>query len=134
MNGNTPSYLEALLPALVSSVNPYHKRCPYERLLPPHKTELYKSSFFPSTTLLWKTLPKNIQFSTSVSELKRHLKRSDHIVLSHFYIGVRHAQIIHTKLRLHLSDLKQDLVERHLLHAAACNCGTSKTVEHYLLH
>ena len=36
MNGDTPSYLEALLPALVSSVNPHHKRRRYERLIPPH--------------------------------------------------------------------------------------------------
>ena len=36
MNGDTLSYLEALLPALVSSVNPHHKRRRYERLIPPH--------------------------------------------------------------------------------------------------
>ena len=50
INGYTPSYLETLLPALVSSVNPYHKRRPYERLIPPHRSELYESSFFLSTT------------------------------------------------------------------------------------
>ena len=135
INCNTQSYLEALPSALVSSVNPYHKRCPYERLLPPHKTELYKSSFFPSTTILWNTLPENIQCSTSLSELKRYLKRYDHVLPPHFYIDIRHPHIIHTKQRLHISDLKQDLVERHVLNDDVCNCGTtSETVEHYLLH
>ena len=133
INCNTPSYLEALLLALVSSVNPYHKRRLYERLIPPHKTEL--SSFFPSTTILWNTLPENIQSSASISERKRYLKRNDQIVLSNFYINIRDPQIIHTKLRLQISDLKQDLVKRHLSNEAACNYGTtSETVERYRLH
>ena len=82
---------------------------------------------------MWITLSENIQCSTSISELKKYLKRNDHIVPPHFYIDIRHPQIIHTKLRLHTSDLKQDLAERHLLNDASRNCGTtSETVEHYL--
>ena len=39
-------YFESLLPSLVSAINPYHRQHPLDRLIPPHKTELYKSSFF----------------------------------------------------------------------------------------
>ena len=80
-------------------------------------------------------MPENIQCSTSLSELKRYLKRYDHVLPPHFYIDICHPHIIHTKQRLHISDLKQDLVERHVLNDDVCNCGTtSETVEHYLLH
>ena len=109
----------------------------HECLIPPHETEHYTSSFFPSTTILWHNLPENISCSrpTSVSELRRYFQRNDHLLPAHFYIGTRHPQIIHAKLSLHISDLKQDLVERHLSSDSFCNCGvTPETVEHYLLH
>ena len=38
VKGKPPPYLESLLPSLVSVVNPYHRRRPLERLIPPHKT------------------------------------------------------------------------------------------------
>ena len=66
--------------------------------------------------------------------MKRYVKRNDHVVPLHLYIDIRHPQIVHTKLRLHISDLKQDHVERHLSNDASCTCGTtSETVEHCLL-
>ena len=71
---------------------------------------------------------ENIQHST-------HLQRYDHSVPVYSYIGARHPQIIHTKLRLHISDLNDDLVNRHVSNDASCKCGAvSETVEHYLLH
>ena len=95
---NPPPYLESLLPSLISAINPYYRRRPLERLIPHHKTELYKFSFFPSTIILWNNLPENIQLNTSISETKKHLQRNDHSVPVHFYIGACHPQIIHTKL------------------------------------
>ena len=129
-------YLESLLPSLVSAINTYHRRRPLERLIPPHKTELYKSSFFPpSTTILWNNLPENIQRSTSISETNKYHQKNDNSVPAYFYIGASHQQIIHTKLRLHISDLNQDLVNRHISNDPSCKCGAaSETVEHYLLH
>ena len=39
------------------------------------------------------------------------------------------------KVRLHLSDLNQDLVSRHVSNDPSSKCGAaSETVEHYLLH
>ena len=53
----------------------------------------------------------------------------------YFYISARRPQIIHTKLRLHISDLNEDLVNRHVWNDASCKCGSaSETVEHYLVH
>ena len=67
--------------------------------------------------------------------LKRTLQRNDHSVPVYFYIVARRPQTMHTKLRLHISDLNQDLVIRHVSNDASCKCGdASETVEHYLLH
>ncbi len=114
VHGLCPSYLNDLLPKLVSEVNPYHHRRPQERVVPQHHTEIYRKSFFPATTQLWNTLPVNIQNSTSLSHLKRFLLSEDCVVPPQYYIGNRTEQIIHCKLRLGMSDLNLDMFNRHL--------------------
>ena len=133
--GKCPDYLTNLLPPLVSSINPYPRRRPHERKTPTFKTELYRNSFFPSTTTLWNDLPSHIQQSTSLGELKRYLKNEDSTVAPHFYYGNRIEQIIHCRLRLQMSDLHNDLFNRHLRDDPSCLCGYSnETAEHFLLH
>ena len=41
INNACPDYLSDLLPPLASTANPYHRRRPYERIIPPFRTELY---------------------------------------------------------------------------------------------
>ena len=41
INHQCPGYLSNLVPPLVSTTNPYHRRRPHERVIPAHKTELY---------------------------------------------------------------------------------------------
>ena len=65
----SPGYLSNLV---VSTTNLYHRRRPYERVIPAHKTELYANSFIPSTTQLWNTLPETIQANPSISLLKKY--------------------------------------------------------------
>ena len=133
--GLCPEYLAKDFPPLVSSVNPYHRRRPYERKTPTFKTELYRNSFFPSTTLLWNDLPQHLQQSTSLSEIKRFLKQDDPNIAPYYYFGNRIEQIVHCRLRLQMSDLNNDLFNRHLRDNPSCSCGHSnETAEHYLLH
>ena len=99
---------------LVPSTNPYHRRRPVQRQVPKHKTETYRQSFFPSTTTLGNKLPENIQRTKSISQVKHFLSRNDTNPPPFFYIGSRKAQIIHCKLRLGISDLNYDLLNRHL--------------------
>ena len=40
INYQCPGYLSNLVPPVVSTTNPYHRRRPYERVIPVHKTEL----------------------------------------------------------------------------------------------
>ena len=46
VNEVAPSYLNTEIPALVSTLNPYHRRQPLQRQVPTHRLEIYKSSFF----------------------------------------------------------------------------------------
>ena len=134
INNTCPDYLSDLLPPLVSTTSPYHRRRPYERIIPSYRTELYRNSFFPSTTLLWNNLPVNIQESSSLSEFKRYLINNDTKVPSYYYSGQRMEQIIHCRLRLQMSDLNFDLFNRHLTESQSCACGHPfETAEHFLL-
>ena len=89
VNGLCPEYLQSLLPPLVSELNPYHRWRPLERTVPRRRTELFRPSFFPSTTMLWNNHPENSKQSSSLSEFKRLISLSDKPVPHHYYIGIR---------------------------------------------
>ena len=65
---------------------------------------------------------------------QKRLLRKDDIIVPIFYFGLnRTAEIIHCKLRLEISDLKGDLVRRHLADNPACQCGYQyENSKHYL--
>ena len=123
------------LPPFVSSTNPYHRRRPLQRQVPKHKTETYRQSFFPLTTTLWNNLPENVQQTKSIRQVKHFLARNDTNPLPFFYNGSRKTQITHCKLRLGMSDLNYDLLNRHLTTNSSCDFGErTETSEHYILH
>ena len=80
LQGNCPNYISHLMLPLASSVNPYHRRRPLERIVPRYKTDICEKSFFPSTTTMWNDLPLHIQQSQSISQLKRYLSSRDESV------------------------------------------------------
>ena len=134
VNGLVPQYLLNLLPPLVSELNPYHRRRPLERHVTPHRTEIYRNSFFISTTMLWNSLPENVLTKTSISTFKNYLNKDDSVVPSYYYLGNRKEQIIHCRLRHNMSDLNGDLFLRHLSNNSLCACGSSfESAEHFLL-
>ena len=132
--GLGPNYLQNLLPPLVSSVNPYHRRRPLDRYEPHSKTETYRKSFFPSTTSAWNTLPIHMQETISLGEFKRELNAAATKVPVYYYFGERAEQIVHCRLRLEMSDLNSDLYNRHLTDNPSCTCRRGiDSAEHYLL-
>ena len=135
IQGNCPTYISNLLPRLVSSVNLYHRRRPYERIVPRYKTDAYKNSFFPSTTILWNNLPLHIQQTQSISQLKQYLSSADNPVPPYYYDGNRLAQTNHCRMRLAMSNLNSDLHKRHLTNDPSCACQyPQETSEHFLLY
>ena len=135
VNGQLPLYLNIYLPPLISEFNPYHLRRPLERQVPVFRTELYRNSFFPSTTVLWNNLPDHVKTLPSISSFKRYLSMNDPLVPIYFYSGNRKAQIVHCKLRLNMSDLNNDLSLRHISENKTCDCGHLKEdASHFLLY
>ena len=132
-NGLAPAYVNEYLPPLVSSINPYHRRNPLERSVPHFSTTLYQQSFFISTTYLWNELPENCKLLDSLSSFKRFLRLNDPIVPRFYFGNNRFSEIIHTKIRLEISDLQADLVKRHLAEDSICQCGyRCENAHHYL--
>ena len=113
MNNACPEYLSDLLPPVALTTNPYHRRRPYERIVPPFRTELYRNSFFPSTTLLY------FLASSSISEVRCCLTMNNGKVPSYYYSGKRIGQIIHCRLH---RDLNFDLVTGHHTDNPLCAC------------
>ena len=98
------------------------------------KHHRYKTSFFPYTTSIWNELPQHIQSSDSIGQVKQYLSRDDPPVPLIYYAGKRKEQIIHCKLRIGMSDLNQDKVNRHIADDPLCACGKSReNAKHYLL-
>lgn len=134
LNGFAPSYLTSLLPPLISESNPYHRRRAFLRHIPRCRTDMYKNSFFPSTTQLWNSLPDHMQLETSLKSFKKFLAEDDTKVPAHYFQGTRPLQLQHCRLRNGMSDLNGDLVKRHLKTDPSCACGfKNESAEHFLL-
>ena len=132
--GLCPQYISDLLPPLVAHINPYHRRRPLERDVTICKTELYRNSLFhlPQQSGIFSLI--SVLQSTSLSVFKRSLSLSDSKVPAYYYFGERNAQVIHCQAT-EMSNLNNDLVNRHLSTDPKCSCGYSReTAEHYLLH
>ena len=130
-----PDYLSERCPPLVGNLNPYHRRRPLDRRVPHSKTNLYYNSFFPSATREYNLLPDNVKINPSISSLKYFLSQYDTKVPVYYFQGNRIPELHHTRLRLGISNLNHDLVQRHLLDDPACDCGfAAETTEHFLLH
>ena len=135
IKGLLPNDLSTKFPSLITETNPYHRRRILDRQTPYCRTELYKKSFFPSGTDLWNNLPENIKSTKSFGELKRYLRKDDISTPPYFYIGPRKEQIIHCRLRLGMSDLNDDLFNRHISEHKTCDCGANKeNASHFLIH
>ena len=134
VNSLAPPYLVNRVPPLTSQVNPYHRRNPLERYTPACRTELYKSSYFPSTTALWNNLPEDIRQTTSLSLLKRYLCQLDSTVPKYYYLPDRTSEILLCRLRLEMSDLNYDLFNRHISNNPTCECGfVREDASHFLM-
>ena len=136
IHNHCPNHLRALCPPLMSQQNQYQHRRPYDRRIPRCKTTLYINSFIPSAIRHHNnSLPDDIKSNPSISALKHFLTQKDPKVPTYYLNGKRKNEIIHTRLRLSISDLNDDLVARHIQLDRSCSCGYhTESAEHFLLH
>ena len=136
VNNLVPQYLRDLLPPRVADISNYPLRNAQNRSLPLARTSKYKSSFLPSTTVLWNYLPENIRLSPSFASFKSNLHRSTMTPSPSpwFYTGTRYVNILHTRMRLNNPALNTYLFRTGRSPTSSCECGSrSETIKHYLL-
>ncbi len=135
-NGLTPQYLQELLPPRVADVSNYPLRNARNRSLVPARTVRYKSSFLPSSTVLWNNLTDTVRFRPSLPAFKYNL---NNITKSPsppewFYTGSRYANILHTRLRLTNPALNAYLFRTGRSPTNACECGyRTENIKHFVI-
>ena len=133
-NGLTPQYLTNLVPQRVHEVAGRRLRNDDDFVTPRSKTNLYQNSFLPKTVRDWNDLPIEIKSASSLNSFKNLINRNLTKPPKYYYEGERHAQILHTRLRLGCSSLNYDLFKNHVSDTDKCNCGLIESSEHFLLH
>ena len=136
-HNNCPLYLTEFLPTTKTSC--YSLRSNRPRTVSNVRTERFKSTFFPSSSLNWNQLGLNIQNSSSLEIFKRALlsfirPKPAKVYKVHHPKGLK----LLTRLRLGLSHLREHKF-RHSFNDTIdpfCLCGTNslETSEHFLLH
>ena len=132
IHGEAPQYLSYLLPDSVDTRNRYNVRSRMNLSLFRTRTNLFDSSFFPSTVRLWNKLPQNIRNSEDHVEFKKKLNRGTKSVNKLFYRGERGLAVSHARLRMGCSKLNSDLFKKGLIASPKCACGNgNEDVFHY---
>ena len=101
------------------------------------KTATHQKSFFPKTTHDWNNLDQYIRSSDDLDMFKTRLLSGskDKKVPQWYNIGKRYPSLIHGRLRMLCSALKDHLYSHiHVIESPQCPCGHPReTTKHYLL-
>ena len=97
------------------------------------RTSQYYNSFLPATIREWNALPEEQRNFLIVASFKSHLNQSSTSIPKYYYVGNRHHQILHTRLRTKCSSLNYDIYLKNLTDSPLCRCGKIENSEHYLL-
>jgi len=134
VNNTAPSYLTSLLPEKVDTrynlrheVNGCYRQFKF-------RLEKFKGSLLPDLIRKWNALDPNSKLITDIKEFK---KKITHNISSNplFYFGDRKANIIHSQLRMHCSNLRHHLYELHVIDDPVCLCGLDvEDTKHYFMN
>lgn len=137
VNNLTPNYLRDLLPQTVQQRSGLVLRHALNYTPFPTRTERFKKSFFPSTTMLWNCINYVDRNTLSISLFKKSLFHFFDITSYNKYFDYsidRYSSILHTRLRLNCSALNYYLFNINCSSSPACACGANcESVTHYLL-
>jgi hypothetical protein len=134
VNGLAPNYLANLVPNLVGNRTNYRLRNRGNLDPPIARLNVYANSFFPKTTHLWNSLGEDQRNLPSIDAFKANHKRSLPKKNPIYYFGNRFESMIHARLRMVNSPLKEDLSKiLHVISSPLCPCGGGKNedAKHY---
>lgn len=137
VNGYTPEYLRGVLPrSLNASVHNTRGSTTRAFALYICKTECFRKSFFPSTTVLYNNLTPNERNCNTLKIFSRIMKQSLKIHVPCFYYeGARKLNIVLSQMRMQFCSLNYDLYRKGCIDSEMCNCReAAETLDHYFFH
>ena len=138
-NNLTPDYLSSLLPPVHQQQHNYNTRNSQNMVSYHCRTAYHHNSFFPSSVRIWNNLPQNIKESKSLASFKKALSshyNQNKVPCYYYNVDSRRAEILHARLRMRCTSLKQHLFLRNIEpdpYCTNCNLHQVESIEHYLL-
>ena len=131
----SPTYLQDLLPGSVESRSGHRYSLRNSDLMDTFscRTETFKSSFFPYSTIFWNNLDENLNAIDERSILKSNLAKKRVNKNKYYLSGPRTTNIILAHLRMGCSELRVHLNCLHVSESTKCCCGKVETTEHFFL-
>ena len=106
IKNETPSYMNDLLPSLVSDVSNYNLRNNTNYDLPFCRLRSYETSYFPSTLKLWNDLNTETRNIPTLLQFKSSIRHQPPRVGEYLSVGERKYNIVLTRIRHRCSSLK----------------------------
>ena len=131
----SPTYLQDLLPGSVESRSGHRYNLGNSDLMDTFscRTETFKSSFFPYSTIFWNNLDENLKAIDERSILKSNLAKKRVNKNKYYLLGPRTTNIILARLRMGCSEIRVHLNCLHVSESTKCCCGEVETTEHFFL-
>ena len=131
INGS-PQYLYDCIPKPVSERTHYALRNRNKIDIQHARTNLFQSSFIPSTTVEYNKLPNDVRM-LGAKQFKSKIKSDTPKPKIWYMYGDRKYSIIHARLRMGCS-LKYDLFKLNIIDSPKCACGyCTETCNHYFM-
>ena len=134
-SGSLPDYITSALPRTRQQETRRILRNANEHSLPQNNTTLFQRSFIPATTRNWNKLPEHIRATTSPKSFKREVLQLLGVPPPppYYELGSKIGNLLHTKLRVGMSDLNAHLYSVQKTPTPFCQCkNTPETTTHFL--
>ena len=132
--GIVPSYMQDLVPPLVSEISDQPLRNNRKISVTLNRTSISQKSCIPPSIRLLNSLEDNLKNISTLPTFKKHIisKFSIAHVPPYFTIGNGYMSVLHARLRNKCSGLNSDLFRNHIRNNPLCElCDVAEDAHHY---
>ena len=136
LDGRIPDYITATLPNTRTQDTGRTLRNRMHNTLPHNRIASYQRSFIPHTTRQWNGLPEPVKSLLRISQFKKaiFLSHGPSKPSKYYSFGNKNGNILHTKLRLGISELNCHQFQIQKVDTTSCNCGhMQENTQHFVL-